>query len=91
MPNITVCICYFGYSICCFCISFLRGYGFVRFCDDNEHKRAMVEMQGAEGCGAKPLRVSAATPKRFVVQCSDKIYRVVHNQYDQKQTSPVKL
>ncbi|EDO32015.1 predicted protein [Nematostella vectensis] len=41
-----------------------RGYGFVRFFDEKEHKRAMVEMQGAVGCGSKPIRVSAATPKR---------------------------
>lgn len=41
-----------------------RGYGFVRFTDEGEHRRAMSEMQGAVGCGGKPLRVSAATPKR---------------------------
>lgn len=41
-----------------------RGYGFVRFSDENEHRKAMIEMQGAVGCGSKPLRVSAATPKR---------------------------
>ena len=41
-----------------------RGYGFVRFTDESEHRRAMSEMQGAVGCGGKPLRVSAATPKR---------------------------
>ncbi|XP_031563267.1 tRNA selenocysteine 1-associated protein 1-like [Actinia tenebrosa] len=41
-----------------------RGYGFVRFFDENEHKKAMTEMQGVVGCGGKPLRVSAATPKR---------------------------
>lgn len=43
---------------------FCRGYGFVRFSDEMEHKKAMIEMQGAVGCGSKPLRVSAATPKR---------------------------
>ncbi|KXJ11213.1 tRNA selenocysteine 1-associated protein 1 isoform X2 [Exaiptasia diaphana] len=41
-----------------------RGYGFVRFFDEREHKRAMTEMQGAVGCGGKPIRVSAATPKK---------------------------
>ena len=30
-----------------------------------EHRKAMIEMQGAVGCGSKPLRVSAATPKRY--------------------------
>lgn len=42
-----------------------RGYGFVRFSDETEHRKAMIEMQGAVGCGSKPLRVSAATPKRY--------------------------
>lgn len=41
-----------------------RGYGFVRFTDEMEHRQAMIDMQGAVGCGSKPLRVSAATPKR---------------------------
>lgn len=36
----------------------------MRFSDEMEHKKAMIEMQGAVGCGSKPLRVSAATPKR---------------------------
>jgi len=40
-----------------------RGYGFVRFSDESEHRQAMIDMQGAVGCGSKPLRVSAATPK----------------------------
>jgi len=40
-----------------------RGYGFVRFSDEMEHRKAMIDMQGAVGCGSKPLRVSAATPK----------------------------
>lgn len=44
---------------------FYRGYGFVRFSDEIEHRKAMIEMQGAVGCGSKPLRVSAATPKRY--------------------------
>ena len=39
------------------------GYGFVRFSDENEMKRALVEMQGASGLGSKPIRVSVATPK----------------------------
>ncbi|XP_065183162.1 tRNA selenocysteine 1-associated protein 1-like [Sycon ciliatum] len=38
-----------------------RGFGFVRFTDPDEQQRAMTEMQGAKGCGTKPLRVSAAT------------------------------
>ena len=37
----------------------------MRFSDEVEHRKAMIEMQGAVGCGSKPLRVSAATPKRY--------------------------
>ena len=37
----------------------------MRFSDETEHRQAMIEMQGAVGCGSKPLRVSAATPKRY--------------------------
>lgn len=40
-----------------------RGYGFVRFSDETEKKRAMLEMQGAKGLGNKSIRVSEATPK----------------------------
>lgn len=42
---------------------FSRGYGFVRFSCETEMKRALVEMQGAQGLGNKPIRVSVATPK----------------------------
>nr|CAB3267266.1 tRNA selenocysteine 1-associated protein 1-like [Phallusia mammillata] len=40
-----------------------RGYGFVRFSDEKEQKRALIEMQGAKGLGGKQIRVSVATPK----------------------------
>lgn len=40
-----------------------RGYGFVRFSDETEQKRALIEMQGAKGLGEKSIRVSVATPK----------------------------
>ena len=43
---------------------FYRGYGFVRFFDETEYSRALFEMQGAVGLGAKPIRVSTATPKK---------------------------
>lgn len=40
-----------------------RGYGFVRFSDETEQKRALVEMQGVSGLGNRPIKVSHATPK----------------------------
>ncbi|KAI9323846.1 hypothetical protein BX666DRAFT_1846616 [Dichotomocladium elegans] len=39
-----------------------RGYGFVRFSDQNDQQRALVEMQGYI-IGSRPIRVSVATPK----------------------------
>lgn len=43
-----------------------RGYGFVRFSDESDQQRALVEMQGVY-CGNRPMRISTATPKtRYV-------------------------
>ncbi|AEO70667.1 uncharacterized protein THITE_2132116 [Thermothielavioides terrestris NRRL 8126] len=39
-----------------------RGYGFVRFSDESEQQRALVEMQGVY-CGNRAMRISTATPK----------------------------
>ncbi|TPX41134.1 hypothetical protein SeLEV6574_g06236 [Synchytrium endobioticum] len=39
-----------------------RGYGFVRFSDENDQARALTEMTGIY-CGSRPMRVSVATPK----------------------------
>ncbi|KAF2839358.1 RNA-binding domain-containing protein [Patellaria atrata CBS 101060] len=39
-----------------------RGYGFVRFSDESEQQRALVDMQGVY-CGNRPMRISTATPK----------------------------
>ncbi|XP_074642375.1 tRNA selenocysteine 1-associated protein 1-like [Tubulanus polymorphus] len=40
-----------------------KGYGFVRFTDEMEQQRALLEMQHSL-VGRKPIRVSLATPKR---------------------------
>lgn len=40
-----------------------KGYGFVRFGDENERSRAMTEMNGAY-CSSRPMRVGVATPKK---------------------------
>ena len=39
-----------------------RGYGFVRFSDENDQKAALTQMQGVY-CGNRPMRISTATPK----------------------------
>eukprot|EP01018_Ginkgo_biloba_P035496 Gb_20978 [translate_table: standard] len=40
-----------------------KGYGFVRFGDENERARAMTEMNGVY-CSTRPMRISAATPRK---------------------------
>ncbi|XVE49170.1 hypothetical protein DITRI_Ditri01bG0060800 [Diplodiscus trichospermus] len=40
-----------------------KGYGFVRFGDENEKSRAMTEMNGVY-CLSRPMRVGVATPKK---------------------------
>ncbi|ESQ47987.1 hypothetical protein EUTSA_v10020763mg [Eutrema salsugineum] len=42
-----------------------KGYGFVRFGDENERSRALIEMNGAF-CSNRQMRVGIATPKRAV-------------------------
>jgi len=39
-----------------------RGYGFVRFSDESDQQRSLIEMQGVY-CGNRPMRISTATPK----------------------------
>ncbi|CAG8953521.1 hypothetical protein HYFRA_00009978 [Hymenoscyphus fraxineus] len=39
-----------------------RGYGFVRFAEEQDQQRALTEMQGVY-CGNRPMRISTATPK----------------------------
>ncbi|CAI9116590.1 OLC1v1017778C3 [Oldenlandia corymbosa var. corymbosa] len=40
-----------------------KGYGFVRFGDDNERSQAMTEMNGAY-CSSRAMRIGAATPRK---------------------------
>lgn len=40
-----------------------KGYGFVRFGDENERSRAMTEMNGCY-CSNRPMRIGVATPKK---------------------------
>jgi RNA recognition motif-containing protein len=40
-----------------------KGYGFVRFGDENERSQAMTEMNGIY-CSSRPMRIGAATPKK---------------------------
>ncbi|XP_023682085.1 tRNA selenocysteine 1-associated protein 1-like [Paramormyrops kingsleyae] len=40
-----------------------RGYGFVKFGDENEQRKALEECQNASGLGGKPIRISIAVNK----------------------------
>jgi len=40
-----------------------KGYGFVRFGDENKKNRAMIEMNGVYW-SSKPMRINEATPKK---------------------------
>ncbi|KAF6160708.1 hypothetical protein GIB67_019648 [Kingdonia uniflora] len=40
-----------------------KGYGFVRFGDDNERSQALTEMNGAY-CSNRPMRINVATPRK---------------------------
>ena len=44
-----------------------KGYGFVRFGDENERTRAMTEMNGVY-CSSRPMRIGVATPKKMSPQ-----------------------
>ncbi|BFZ16928.1 hypothetical protein BsWGS_19969 [Bradybaena similaris] len=41
-----------------------RGYGFVRFSEESDQQRALIEMQHMTGLGRRPIRVSLASVKR---------------------------
>ncbi|KAL2520966.1 Polyadenylate-binding protein RBP47C [Forsythia ovata] len=40
-----------------------KGYGFVRFGDENERSEAMTDMNGVY-CSSRPMRIGAATPRK---------------------------
>ena len=41
-----------------------RGYAFVRFSSEDEHKDALMHMNGFNGMANKPIRVSLAVPRK---------------------------
>ncbi|XP_075504273.1 polyadenylate-binding protein RBP47-like [Primulina tabacum] len=44
-----------------------KGYGFVKFGDENDRSQALPEMNGV-CCSSRPMRVGVATPKKPSVQ-----------------------
>ncbi|XP_006021955.1 tRNA selenocysteine 1-associated protein 1 [Alligator sinensis] len=63
-----------------------KGYGFVKFTDELEQKRALTECQGAVGLGSKPIRLSVAIPKANRVKTAEynQMYNYNYNQYYQQ-------
>ncbi|XP_069935066.1 tRNA selenocysteine 1-associated protein 1 isoform X2 [Oryctolagus cuniculus] len=63
-----------------------KGYGFVKFTDELEQKRALTECQGAVGLGSKPVRLSVAIPKASRVKPMEysQMYSYSYNQYYQQ-------
>jgi len=62
-----------------------RGYGFVRFGDENESQRAMSEMQGVF-IGSRRIRLNSATPKKLMQQQQQQMQQ---QQYSQQQSQKV--
>ncbi|XP_078538678.1 tRNA selenocysteine 1-associated protein 1 isoform X1 [Lissotriton helveticus] len=60
-----------------------RGYGFVKFSDELDQKRALAECQGSPGLGSLPIRLRVAIAKPTKAKTVDytKIYGYQFNQY----------
>lgn len=41
-----------------------KGFGFVRFSEESDQQKALVEMQHMAGIGRRPIKVGLAAPKR---------------------------
>lgn len=52
-----------------------RGYGFVRFSEESDQQRALIEMQGVY-CGNRPMRISTATPKTRYVRTPGHLFPI---------------
>ncbi|PVD23017.1 hypothetical protein C0Q70_16278 [Pomacea canaliculata] len=42
-----------------------KGFGFVRFSEESDQQKALVEMQHMAGIGRRPIKVGLAAPKRY--------------------------
>lgn len=40
-----------------------KGYGFVRFANEEDQRSCLIDMNGYKGLGNKPLKISNAIPK----------------------------
>ncbi|XP_041698112.1 tRNA selenocysteine 1-associated protein 1-like [Coregonus clupeaformis] len=61
-----------------------RGYGFIKFGDENEQKKAIDECQNASGLGTKPIRISIAVNKSHKMNSyNNQNQNSYHNNYQQ--------
>uniref|UniRef100_A0A1B6DME5 tRNA selenocysteine-associated protein 1 n=1 Tax=Clastoptera arizonana TaxID=38151 RepID=A0A1B6DME5_9HEMI len=44
---------------------FSKGYGFIRFANEEDQKHCLTHMSGYKGLGSKPLKISGAVPKGY--------------------------
>ena len=44
-----------------------KGFGFVRFSEETDQQRALIEMQHMTGIGRRPIKVGLAAPKRYTL------------------------
>ncbi|KAL4657110.1 tRNA selenocysteine 1-associated protein 1-like [Arapaima gigas] len=58
-----------------------RGYGFVKFTDENEQKKALEECQNASGLGGKPIRISIAMNKSNYNNYQQSYYQQSYQSY----------
>lgn len=57
--------CFFFLSVVLDSSGKSRGFGFVRFAEESDQVKALIEMQNYKGLGSKPIRVAVANPKRY--------------------------
>uniref|UniRef100_A0A6Q2X4T1 tRNA selenocysteine-associated protein 1 n=1 Tax=Esox lucius TaxID=8010 RepID=A0A6Q2X4T1_ESOLU len=62
-----------------------RGYGFIKFGDENEQKKAIEECQNASGLGTKPIRISIAVNKSHK---TNTYHNQNHNSYQNNYQQP---
>lgn len=62
-----------------------RGYGFVKFGDENEQKKSIEECQNSSGLGSKPIRLSIAVNKSQKMNNYQSQNHSYHNNYHQQQ------
>ncbi|XP_030075749.1 tRNA selenocysteine 1-associated protein 1 [Microcaecilia unicolor] len=61
-----------------------KGFGFVKFSDEEDQKKALAECQGAVGLGTKPIRLNVALPRASKMRPPGEEYNYQLNYYYQQ-------